>query len=242
MSACADCGSDLGRHHSLVAADVPAMANGSRIIEPTCSHCGTLIPVGAVSGGIDPARRVILISGPVGAGKSAVGQYIERHYGYVFIDGDAISKRLNYRARQDPALKADECLYHKETMRTMMVVLGLGYDVVVGYVLGSDEVQAYVGRLAEYGIRPLVRVLLPSRETCITRDIERPCWTAGTDFVDRWYAQQRALKDLSLLACIDTSLETVEETVALHFRPHIGGPTPVTGGPSAATSARLRRA
>lgn len=218
------------------------MTNGSRIIELTCSRCGTLIPVGAVSGGIDPARRVILISGPVGAGKSAVGQYIERHYGYVFVDGDAISKRLNYRARQNPALKSDECLYHTETMRTMMVALGLGYDVVVGYVLSSHEVRAYVDRLAEYGIRPLVRVLLPSRETCIRRDIERPCWTAGTDFVDRWYAQQRDLKDLSLLACLDTSMETVEETVALHFRPYIEGLTPVAGGPGAATSVRLRRA
>lgn len=231
MSLCPSCGSDLAEHHSLVAPDVPAMKNGSRIIEPTCSRCGARIPVDAVCGGIDPARRVIVISGPVGAGKTAVGQYIERHWGYVFIDGDAISKRLNYRARQNGASHCDEAFYHPETMRTAMVVLGLGYDVVVGHVFDADQLQAYEDRLAPYGICPLVRVLVPSREACIRRDIERPCWTAGTDFVDRWYAQQSALRDVFPLAVVDTSSEAVEETVARHFRPYIEGAAP----------ARLRR-
>lgn len=226
MSHCPACGSCLSGHHDLVAVDVPPMKNGSRIIEPTCSQCGRLIPVGAVFGGIGPARRVVLISGPVAAGKSTLGQYIERHYGYVFVDGDAISKRLNYRARQNGAPKCDEGLYHRETMRTVMVVLGLGYDVVAGYVFDTDEIRAYRDRLGGFGIHPLVRVLLPTREACIERDVERACWTAGVGFVDRWYAEQSAFWNLDPTVCVDTSSETVEETVALHFASYLDAPAP----------------
>ena len=216
---CHQCGADVRAHHTLLRADIPPVRDGSRIVHPGCAACGTEIAEDTVADGITRARRVVVISGPVGAGKSTIGRYLEEHYGLVFIDGDAVSKRENHLARLDPARERRD--YYAETLRTAMVTLGLGYDVVVGYVFEAGHLRAYRERLAAYGIEPLLRVLLPSRDVCLQRDIERPCWTAGAGFVDRWYAQQQALCEREPGLRVDNSAETVEETVARHFGPYL---------------------
>ena len=217
MSICTVCGSELTQYHNLETAVIPPMKNGSRIITPLCSVCGTQIKINDVSKDISPNQKVILISGTVGVGKSTIGQYIEKNFNYVFIDGDAVSKKLNFMIKNDPTITRDEYLCHTETINTMLITLGLGYNVVVGYVFSINDIQKYKNYLSKYSINPSFRVLVPNRDVCIMRDKARSCWTSGTEFVDKWYLEQQSFKDFNADICIDNSFETVEETVTHHF-------------------------
>ncbi|MFW2488574.1 AAA family ATPase [Clostridium chromiireducens] len=217
MNRCSACGCDLIKHHILETKVINPMKNGSRIIAPSCDQCGTPITVENVLTNISSMQKVILISGTAGAGKSTIGQYIENKYNYIFIDGDAVSKKLNYMMKTAPTIKRDEYICHTETINTMLITLGLGYNVVVGYVFNIKDTEKYKNYLSEYNINPVFRVLVPNRDICITRDKERSCWTAGVEFVDKWYLEQELYKDININICIDNSLETVEETVKRHF-------------------------
>lgn len=213
---CHECGSNLLYCHKLIDDTVSPMKNKSKIIYPKCSACGHPIQVPEIKEDISMSRKVLLISGTAGAGKTALGQLIESNSAYVFIDGDAISKRVNHYAKLDPSAAVPD--YQRETIRTMLVLLGLGYDVVVGYVINQEVIQWYREGLARYQITPAFRVLVPERNVCLQRDIDRECWTAGAEYVDRWYNEQRGYLKTSPEICIDSTQETLEETFANHFQ------------------------
>lgn len=196
---CSNCKSDLLTHHILEDGIIPPMTNKSKIIYPKCSVCQNPIRLIDVSKNINENKKVLLIAGTVGAGKTAIGQYIENKYDYVFVDGNAIQKRENYFVKRDPNYKVD---FYAETISTMLILLGLGYNVVVGYIIYGVTLKMFVDDLAKYRITPIFRVLVPERNICLERDIARECWTAGEEWVDKWY---------------DEINETLEETVNNHF-------------------------
>jgi|GEM_PF-1463665 len=212
---CPSCDSDIQHNHSLEASDIPPMTNKSRIILPACSVCGRGLQLADVCGNIAADRKVLLITGTTGAGKTALGQLIERKSSYVFIDGDAIQKRVNYFAKKKPNMRVD---YYTSTIETMMILCGLGYNVIIGYIINNAEIlELFTHPLAEYGITPTFRVLVPEREVCLSRDLSRECWTAGATWIDAWYGEMCMFLLTHPSACIDTSNEMLEETFSRHF-------------------------
>ncbi len=191
------------------------MKNKSKIIYPKCSVCDHPIQVSEIKENISVSRKVLLISGTAGAGKTALGQLIESKSDYIFIDGDAISKKVNHYARIKPSAEVPD--YQKETIRSMLVLLGLGYDVVVGYVINQEIISWYLEGLTEYQITPIFRVLVPDRDVCIQRDIDRECWTAGEEYVDRWFGEQRFFLTTDPEICIDSSQKSLTNTFFKHF-------------------------
>ena len=212
---CPNCNTDLLNTLLLEASDIPPMTNKSRIIYPTCSQCGYVIKLSDFSGNIKAERRVLLITGTAGAGKTALGQLIEKRSDYIFVDGDAIQKRVNYFARKNPGTKVN---YYAEVIDTMMILCSLGYYVVVGYIINNSEVLSkFIEPLNIHGIKPLFRILVPERSVCLDRDLSRECWTAGAEWVDKWYEEMRSFLSSHPALCIDTSEETLEETFDKHF-------------------------
>lgn len=213
---CPECGSKLLHCHKLIDDTISPMKNRSNIIYPNCIDCGHPIQVEDVEANITGNRKVLLISGTAGAGKTALGQYIESKSDYIFIDGDAVSKRVNHYARLNPGAVVPD--YQKETIRTMLVLLGLGYDVVVGYVINQEVLRWYHKGLERYQITPVFHVLVPDRDVCLQRDIDRECWTAGAEYIDRWFDEQRAYLKTDPEICIDNKQETLADTFANHFQ------------------------
>lgn len=130
---------------------------------------------------------------------------------------------LQERSKTDPGIRADEFLCHTEVVRTMLVVLSLGYSVVVSYVIEPDDIPMYERPLRDCGVPHKVLVLAPTREACLERDRNRPFWTAGEEFVDRWHPRFRSMLQSSTHLCVDNSDNTVAETVKKYLQPWIQG-------------------
>lgn len=212
---CSNCNSDLLLNHKLVDETIPLMSNKSRIIYPKCSVCSQPIDVLDVNGSIKDNKKVLLITGTAGAGKTALGQLIESKSDFIFVDGDAIQKKVNYFAKRIPGFVAD---YQTETINTMLILLALGYNVVVGYIINKETLEKYKSELVKYKIVPVFRVLVPERNICLKRDKTRECWTAGEFWVDKWYDEMRSFLKTDNSLCIDNSYETLEETLSNHFQ------------------------
>lgn len=89
---------------------------------------------------------------------------------------------------------------------------------MVGYVINPEVLRWYHKGLERYQITPVFRVLVPDRDVCLQRDIDRECWTAGAEYVDRWFNEQRAYLKTAPEICIDTSQETLADTFDNHFQ------------------------
>jgi hypothetical protein len=216
---CKACDTKLLNEHSLVSKQWPTIKNGSRNIEPACSECGRLIETDDIGKNISSDSKVIFISGTAGAGKSAIGQYIEEKYGYLLIDGDAISYGYNKRIVKYKLLPRTEYLCHTEVLRILHIVLGLGYKrIILSYVIGNIDIPRYTDFTSKYGIAFILRILVPDRNTCIERDKFRRGWTAGIEYIDKWYNEFEKIKITNPRICIDTTHETIEETINNHFK------------------------
>lgn len=78
---CPECGSNLLHRHKLIDDTVSPMKNISNIIYPNCIDCGHPIQVEDVEANITGNRKVLLISGTAGAGKTALGQFANHFQG-----------------------------------------------------------------------------------------------------------------------------------------------------------------
>jgi len=176
-----------------------------------------------VSSNINNSKKVLLLTGTCGAGKSSLGQLIESKTNYIFIDGDSITRRKSHYERLNPTAKKNspidsQGLSTLETIDTMLTVCALGYNVVVGYVIRDYTTLAmYENALSKHDIKPIFRVLVPNRVTCIKRDITRECWTAGEIWVDKFYDEMQNYLISHPSCCIDNSSESLEETYNKHF-------------------------
>ena len=101
---CPYCNSNLLPYHLLEDPQVSPMKNGAKILYPKCASCGTPIRFADVRENMEEHRNILLITGTAGAGKTALGQMIESKHNYIFVDGDAIQKRVNFYARLDPSI------------------------------------------------------------------------------------------------------------------------------------------
>lgn len=213
MRKCKQCGSEILSDHILIDDRIPGMTNGDKIVAPRCRSCFNRIDVGSQWHCADRKQRVFLISGACGSGKSTLGKMLEEKTGYVHIDGDAVSKCVNWDIRNGYLDKRSAYYCYDELLDTIQVVLQLGYSVIATYVFSAAEISRYEAKFAELGVACDVCVLKTDKDVCIERDKLRECWTAGESFIGKWYDDQKDLAERGKWAVIDNSSESAEETL-----------------------------
>lgn len=212
MYICANCGSPLSKNHILIDKRIPKMANGDNIIAPLCSGCSSRIPVQPTWCSIDTEQQVILITGLCGSGKSSIGKALEQMTGYIHIDGDAVSKRVNWDIRNGALEARSGYLVFDELLETIQVVLQLGFSVIATYVFSKEALEIFETKLSELGVKCSIIALQTEPDICIERDRSRSCWTAGEDFVLKWQKEQSDLANCEKITVIDNSHISLIET------------------------------
>ena len=222
MLTCSNCGNINALDVILVDDRIPEMRNGDKIISPRCCFCNERLIPDNTWISKDRQQKVIIITGLCGSGKSSIGQMLEEKTGYIHIDGDAVSKRVNWDIKKGYLKERSGYRVFDELLETIQVLLQQGHSVIGSYVFSEEEMIKYKVKFDELGVNNYFFVLKTDKDICIQRDKTRDCWTAGEEFVMKWYDEQRELIKSDKWTIVDNSVDSLSDTVQKILRAFCG--------------------
>jgi len=163
-------------------------------------------------------NKILLLTGPGGAGKSTIAEILEDKYDYLHIDGDQLdTEYFPNGGHYLPENKEKLQKAHQKIFLETKKATSLGRNIVINYIIFGDYLNFINLFKKEFGDKLIIRVLLPSEAETILRDKERECWTTGEDRIRQVRAEFfDIIEEVGRENFIDTSGQTPEETL-MHF-------------------------
>ena len=145
---------------------------------PACGLCGATLaaPPGPVR---SPGRRVLVLTGTCGSGKSAVAARLKVRYGYGVIDGDQVIGWIKDRYGPEQAAY-DGPGVTRVIGCQLDCLLALGRDVVLAHVVLPEHLPRYRALLRHRGVAFRFVVLQPELEVALARTRARTCFGGVT--------------------------------------------------------------
>ncbi len=160
-------------------------------------------------------KKVTLITGPGGSGKSTIADLLAQKTGVVWLDGDDMDTEFFPHGGQwDNENSALLAKAHNKILEITQKLFSEGKSVIVDYII-FGRFEDYFSKFKQaFGDDLDIKILLPRKEVIIARNNARTEYQTGEDKITRVYDALEALRDrLGSEAYIDTSSETAEETV-----------------------------
>jgi adenylate kinase family enzyme len=163
--------------------------------------------------------RVLLITGPGGSGKTAISELLEEKHGWIRVDGDREDTEFfpnngQWLPENTEALSKA----HDKIIRIAKEKFALGGNVVIDYIIFGRYVEFIEKLRKEFGDSFEVRVLWPTKQETVTRDLERECWTTGEKRISEVMAEFESIKkEIGPTNYIDTTTQSPEETISTYF-------------------------
>jgi adenylate kinase family enzyme len=165
-------------------------------------------------------RKVILITGPGGTGKSTIAELIEKECGYVLLDGDHEDTEFFPSGGQwlsDNSVKLTKA--HHKILEKAKELVEEGKKVVIDYIVFGNYLDFFRSFEETFRDDLQIVVLFPNQEKAIQRDKERECWTTGVERIEAVYREYEDIRDeLGSDKYLDTSGETAEESFEKYFK------------------------
>ena len=159
-------------------------------------------------------KKILLITGPGGAGKTTVAEILQKTYGYCMLDGDQEDTEFFPKGGQWlPENSQLLALAHQKIIQKVKKLAEDNKKIVVDYIIFGNYADFMESFRKEFRKDFKVKVLFPSEEVTIQRDAERECWTTGSKRIKQ--VRKEFLKNKDVFGhhnFIDTSTQTPEET------------------------------
>jgi len=154
--------------------------------------------------------KIIVITGPCGAGKTTVTELLSEKLGIPLIKGDDINQELFPGLIDIEKYPKKLAALKGELLRRTNEHYLNGNSVIVDYIMLGTIIDTFK---KTFGNDVVFKLLLPSEDILIQRDKERDCWTSGEEQVISLRAQFHELKESFEPECIvDNGNENAEET------------------------------
>lgn len=171
-------------------------------------------------------KRVIIISGPAGSGKTTTAMLIARHENWTLVSEDEEWVRLKKgHPVGEPRTEEEQAIVQARTMERIYVELSRGNNVVIEFILYQSPPQPvifYREELLRRDVAVITRLLKPSEDAIMERKIKRGRAHDQNETVERKHARHQ-------LACleslyfqkdwiIDTTGDGEDDVFDKHFR------------------------
>ena len=165
-------------------------------------------------------KKVIILTGSGGAGKTTIAKLIEKECGYILLDGDNADTEYFPNGGQWLPENSDKlCQAHDKILRSAKKLVQAGKRVVIDYIIFGQYLDFFDKFMIAFGDDLQIAVLFPKRSESVIRDKERICWTTGEERIKAIYSEFAKIRDeVGEDKYIDTSGQTPEETFQKYFK------------------------
>ncbi|MDO8669487.1 MAG: AAA family ATPase [Candidatus Buchananbacteria bacterium] len=159
--------------------------------------------------------KVLILTGPCGAGKTTISELLEKEHGFIRINGDILDTEFfpqggQWLEKNHVALIKS----HDKILAKTKEAFDSGSNVVVDYIIFDKHLDFFEKFKKEFGNNLAIKVLFPDQKHLNQRDINHQCWTSGPEHISQSYGHFESLKMyLGEKNYIDTSEMTEDEVI-----------------------------
>lgn len=165
-------------------------------------------------------KKVLILTGPGGSGKTTIVDLLVKRCGFIKIDGDNLDTEFfpnggQWFPENFKRLKQAQKKIFTEVKKTFN---NGENNVVLDYIIFGNYLEFLEVFKREFGDKLEIKVLFPAMEEMVKRDEERECWTTGIDRISTVCAEFEAIKDvIGKDSFIDTTGQTPNDTFEKYF-------------------------
>lgn len=166
-------------------------------------------------------KKLLILTGPGGAGKTTIAEILVTKYNFLLIDGDNLDTEFFPNGEQWlPKNSRNLGKAHNKILDyTKKLFNEQEKNVVLDYIIFGRYIEFFEKFKKEFGNRLIIKVLFPSFEEMIKRDWDRQCWTTGAG---RILAVRKELESMKKYIgkenFINSTKQTPEETIKKYFK------------------------
>jgi adenylate kinase family enzyme len=168
-------------------------------------------------------RKVLLLTGPGGSGKTTIAELLAKRHGFGCIDGDDLDSEFfpdggQWLPENSNRLK----LAHEKILAEVIKAFNYGKDDVVLDCIIFGDYHGFMKQLKnEFGNALVVKVLFPTKEEMVKRDRARKCWTTGIERISTVRAELSAIQDvIGEDSYLDTTGQSPDDTLNMIYHPN----------------------
>lgn len=168
-----------------------------------------------------PNKKVLILTGPGGAGKTTIADLLVEKNNYIKIDGDHLDSKFFPDGDQWLPKNLDKLKQaHQKIFNEVKTFFNQSEsDIVLDYIIFGDYLEFFEIFKKEFGNNLKIKVLFPSEEETIKRDKERECWTTGVERILAVRDEFESMKKyIGKENYIDTTGQSSLETFEKYFR------------------------
>lgn len=142
-------------------------------------------------------RKVLILTGPGGSGKTTMADLLVKRRGFVKVDGDLLNSEFfpdgcHWLPENFEKLKQA----HDKIFTEVKKLFNRGRNkVVLGYFIFGHYLEFFEKFKKEFGNYLEIKVLFPTEEEMTKRDKERECWITGIERISAVRAEFEAIRE-----------------------------------------------